>query len=35
MTIADMAGLVELGTAIDSRRRCAPPATGRGAADLP
>lgn len=28
MTIADAVGLVELGTAIDARRRSAPPATG-------
>jgi hypothetical protein len=28
VTIADTAGLIELGTAIDVRRRSAPPATG-------
>jgi hypothetical protein len=28
MTIAEAAGLIELGTAIDARRRSAPPANG-------
>jgi hypothetical protein len=28
VTIAEMVGLIELGTAIDARRRSAPPATG-------
>jgi hypothetical protein len=35
VTIADMVDLIELGTAIDARRRSAPPATGSVGTALP